>query len=79
MAKKKKGVPVPAFAALVAAARAERGLNRKQLAALVGCGNSAISGIERGRRAPSLGLAARIAKSLGIKTRLAEFAENIPE
>jgi transcriptional regulator with XRE-family HTH domain len=69
-----KGKPIPKFAEMVRTARESAGISQAQLAKLCGCGNSAISDIERGTRAPSLDLAARIADALKLPTKLAHFA-----
>ena len=46
--------------------REYHGLSQRQLAARVGVTNTAISAIERGAHAPSVLLALRIARALGV-------------
>lgn len=75
---KKKGEVLPKFGAAVQAAREKAGLSRHDVAKACGCGNSAVANIERGERCPSLALAARIAAEVGLRARLADYAEKIP-
>ena len=76
---KKKGEPVPGFAEAIREKRVELGWSQADVAKLAGCGNSAVADIERGDRSPSLAMAARLAAALRLRTRLAEYAEKIPE
>jgi transcriptional regulator with XRE-family HTH domain len=70
-----KGQPNQKLAEVIKAKREAAGLSQSQLAKLAGCGNSAISDIERGTRSPSFDLAARIGKALKITTGLDKFAD----
>lgn len=75
MAAKKKGRIVTKFGSDVQGAREKADLTRAQLAARVGCGNSAIRSIEEGLRCPSLDMAARIAVAVGMaKAKLSDYA-----
>lgn len=71
----RKGKPLPPFAEMVRAARESAAISQGELAKLCGCGNSAISDIERGSRGASLYLAAKIAKALKMKPALRDFVE----
>lgn len=50
--------------------REYHGLSQRQLAARVGVTNTAISAIERGAHTPSVLLALRIAKALGVSVEI---------
>jgi transcriptional regulator with XRE-family HTH domain len=77
---KKKGLPNQAFAAALREHREAKGLTRQSLALSAGCGLQAIAQIESGVRSPSLDLAARLARAVGLRAKLADFAaETFPQ
>lgn len=64
------------FGAAVRAVRVSHGWSQERLAGAAGLDRTYISGIERGRRNPSLSSQERIADALGVKIReLMERAE----
>lgn len=54
------------FGANLAHQRRAKGISQEHLAALVGVSNNTVSRIERGRQAPSIQVAERLAGALGI-------------
>jgi transcriptional regulator with XRE-family HTH domain len=54
------------FGSRIEKLREQQGLSQEQLAERVGIGRGSISHIENNRRTPSLPLAARLAKELGV-------------
>lgn len=65
---------VPAFTAAILARMDALHLSQADLARMAGCGQSAINGIVRGTRSPSLRLAAAIADALKIPAKLRDYA-----
>ena len=64
----------PEFVAQLTAQLAALEINQAAAARLIGCSQSAISDILSGRRSPSLLLAAKIARGLGMRVRLCDYA-----
>lgn len=65
---------VPEFTAAIIDRMTALGISQSDLARKAGCGQSAINGIVRGTRSPSLRLAAAIADALKIPAKLRDYA-----